>query len=80
MRKTINTRLKSPGYSADEIEAPNAYDRLAARFPGRFKDSKYVSLEELKNLTNCWISALMQTGNVDCSDRISKKGFRKFYI
>ena len=36
LRLTINTRRESLGYYADEIEAPNAYDRAVVgyRLPG----------------------------------------------
>jgi hypothetical protein len=59
LRLTISNSLKSLGYYADEIEAPNAYYRPAGKYPGRFNNYKYVNLEKLKNLTNCRISALM---------------------
>lgn len=33
---TINTQRKSLGYSTDEIEAPNAYDRPANNYRGQY--------------------------------------------
>jgi len=36
LRMTINNRRKSLGYFADEIEAPNAYDRLTKKYHGQY--------------------------------------------
>jgi len=43
LRLTINTRRKSLGYYADEIEAPNAYDDKAVELFGEFA---YLNLPE----------------------------------
>ncbi len=47
LRMKINTRPNPLAHYTDQIEAPNAYDRLTGKFRSRFKDSKYVSLEKL---------------------------------
>ena len=50
LRTTINPRPNSLASYPGQIEAPNANGRMAAKYPGRFKVSKYVGLEKLDKL------------------------------
>ena len=70
LRLTINTRRKSPGYYADEIEAPNAYDRLTKKYRGEYANKtvkKWLKNSGVKTLfvapSSLWENGYVESFN-----------------